>query len=61
MDRYHEFTATVDRALIARHPITYLLTSPKEGIDFTNLDKWYERDPGELFKEFTLYRLKMRP
>ncbi|MFN2511142.1 MAG: hypothetical protein ABR568_06810 [Pyrinomonadaceae bacterium] len=22
MDRYHEFTATVDRALIARHPIT---------------------------------------
>jgi hypothetical protein len=61
IDRYREFTATVDRARIARYPITYLLTSPEEGIDFTNLDKWYERDTGETFKEFTLHRVRMRP
>jgi hypothetical protein len=61
LDRYHEFTSTVDRVRVARYPIAYVLTSPTEGIDFKNLDKWYERDAGAPFKEFTLYRLRMRP
>jgi len=61
LERYAEFISTMDRAHIARYPLTYVLTSSKENIDFTNLDKWYERDAGEPFKEFTLYRVRMRP
>lgn len=61
LDRYGEFASTLNRASIDRYPLAYILTSSKENIDFTNLDKWYERDAGEPFKEFTLYRVRMRP
>ncbi|MCM3905249.1 MAG: hypothetical protein ND866_26435 [Pyrinomonadaceae bacterium] len=61
VQRYADFTSTIDRARIDRYPLTYILTSAKEKIDFTNLDRWYERDAGESFKEFTLYRVRMRP
>jgi hypothetical protein len=61
LNRYAEFTSTLNRASINRYPLTYILTSPKENIDFTNLDEWYERDAGEPFKEFTIYRVSMRP
>ncbi len=61
LQRYAEFTSTLDRARVDRYPLTYILTSSKENIDFTNLDKWYERDAGEPFKEFILYRVRMRP
>jgi hypothetical protein len=59
--RYAEFASTVDRARVNRFPLTYLLTSSKERIDFTNLDKWYEHDTGEQFEEFMLYQMKLRP
>jgi hypothetical protein len=58
--RYDEFVSTVNRERIDRFPLTYLLTSSKENIDFTNLEKWYELDSGEKFEEFTLYRVKLR-
>jgi hypothetical protein len=61
LQRYAQFTSMLDRARVARYPLSYVLTSSKENIDFTNLDKWYERDAGERFKEFIVYRVKMRP
>lgn len=60
LQRHAEFTSTIDRGRVGRYPLTYVLTSAKENIDFTNLDRWYERDAGESFKEFTLYRVRMR-
>jgi hypothetical protein len=59
--RYSEFAATLDRARIEQFALTYVLTSQKESINFTNLDKWYERDPGEHLGEFVLYRVRLRP
>lgn len=32
----------------------------KEKVDLTNLDKWYERDEGEIIGEYKLYKLKIR-
>lgn len=61
LNRYAEFTSQVDRALVDRYPLTYVLTSSKENIDLTNLDKWYERSAGEQFEELTLYRVRLRP
>jgi hypothetical protein len=61
LQRHTEFTTTIDQARVDRYPLTYILTSAKENIDFTNLDRWYERDAGEPFNEFTLYRVTMRP
>jgi hypothetical protein len=28
--------------------------------DFSHIDRWYERDSGERFGAYTLYRLKLR-
>jgi hypothetical protein len=28
--------------------------------DLTNFDRWYDRDTGETFGPFTLYRTKLR-
>jgi hypothetical protein len=33
------------------------MIGPSSGIYSDNLDKWYDRDAGETFGEYTLYRL----
>lgn len=58
---YADFAATIDRARVERLPITFVLTSPEERVDFTNLDRWYERDGGERVGSYVIYRVKLRP
>lgn len=45
----------------ASHPtLSYLVVPSDWNPDFTNLDTWYERDAGENFGKFTLYRVKLK-
>ena len=45
----------------AQHPtLSYVVTTLDDHFDFTNLDRWYTRDAGELVGKFMLYRVKLR-
>jgi hypothetical protein len=36
-------------------------THRRRNFDFTNLDRWSERDAGERLGDYLLYRLKLTP
>jgi len=44
-----------------KRPLTYAIIPVDGSFDFTNLDRWYERDTGERQGDYVLYRLKLRP
>ncbi|HEX5707927.1 MAG TPA: hypothetical protein VFX96_11560 [Pyrinomonadaceae bacterium] len=58
--RWAEFVATLDREQVARLPLAYVLVSKRQRADLANLERWYERDAGEQFGDFTLYRVRLR-
>ena len=46
----------------ASHPTLSYITVPIDwNVDFTNLDKWYERDAGAAFGKYILYKVKLKP
>jgi hypothetical protein len=48
-------------ALNATNPIlSYAVVNNEADLDLTNLDRWYERDAGEVVGKFTIYRLTLR-
>jgi hypothetical protein len=40
--------------------VSYLIVREDQSPDLTNFDRWYERDEGENYGPFTLYRTKLR-
>jgi hypothetical protein len=57
---YAQYIESFDRER-ATHPLlSYLVTDAYGGFDFSNIDRWYERDAGERLGNFMLYRLKLR-
>jgi hypothetical protein len=58
--RYETFANSFSREEARRRPITYAVVPVEGSFDFTNLDRWYERDAGERFGDYALYRLKLR-
>lgn len=59
--RYNQFVATFNRERASHPLLTHVVTHAAGDTDLTNLDRWYERDAGELLGEYKLYRLKLRP
>ncbi|HEY0386492.1 MAG TPA: hypothetical protein VGC64_10795, partial [Pyrinomonadaceae bacterium] len=57
---YGDYRAGFDKARAAGLPLSYVVTTTDEGIDFSNLDRWYERDEGERIGKFILYRVRLR-
>jgi hypothetical protein len=46
----------------ATHPtLSYLVAPADWQVDFTNLDKWYKHDEGEVLGKFVLYKLEIKP
>jgi len=45
----------------ATHPtLSYMVAPADWQVDFTNLDKWYKHDEGELLGKFVLYKLEIK-
>jgi hypothetical protein len=40
--------------------VSYLVVREDEMLDLTNFDRWYEREEGENYGSFTLYRVRLR-
>jgi hypothetical protein len=58
--RYAEYFRSFSRERAARPTLSYVVTSGRLNTDLSNLDRWYERDNGERFGDYTLYRVKLR-
>jgi hypothetical protein len=57
---YQTYANSFSREEAIKRPLTYAVVSSGGNFDFTNLDRWYERDAGESVGDYTLYRLKLR-
>ena len=57
---YQAYANSFSREEALRRPIAYAVIPGEGNFDFTNLDRWYERDAGERVGDYTLYRLKLR-
>jgi hypothetical protein len=60
MRGYSEFINTFDQERAAHPLLSYVAAPAWQKIDFTNLDRWYERGAGERVGEFIIYRVKLR-
>jgi hypothetical protein len=61
VNAYAQYINSFDRAHAAHPSLAYVVTDADAPFDFSNLDRWYERDAGERLGNFMLYRLKLRP
>ncbi len=57
---YQAYINSFSRAEALKRPITYAVIPVAGNFDFTNLDRWYERDAGERVGDYTLYRVRLR-
>ena len=57
---YEAYAASFSREKALKRPIAYAVVAAEDKFDFSNLDRWYERDAGEPVGDYTLYRLKLR-
>ncbi|HEX8139440.1 MAG TPA: hypothetical protein VF544_17905 [Pyrinomonadaceae bacterium] len=58
---YLDYTESFTRERAARWPLSYVIAWANDRPDFSNLDRWYERDAGEHIGNFVLYRVRLRP
>ncbi len=61
VESYADFIEKFDRRLATTPEIGFVITHVRSNINFDNLDQWYERDRGEKFGDFVLYRVRLRP
>jgi hypothetical protein len=56
--RYQAYIDSFSREKVLLHQLTYVVTKGES--DLSHIDLWYERDAGERFGDYNLYRLKLR-
>jgi hypothetical protein len=61
VQNYQTYITSFSRDESLKRQLTYALIPAESNFDFTNLDRWYERDAGERVGDYVLYRLKLRP
>jgi hypothetical protein len=55
---YQGYVDSFAREKVLLHQLTYVVTKGES--DLSHIDLWYERDAGERFGDYVLYRLKLR-
>jgi hypothetical protein len=60
IQNYLSYSRSFNRERAASTALSYLVVDSDKEPDYSNLDRWYERDAGERFGLFVLYRLKLR-
>ena len=58
--QFDDYVKTFDSTRPGVVRLDYLITSAEPGQFFDNIDKWYERDAGEIYGKYVLYKLKPR-
>ena len=57
---YLDYSRRFSQVEAATVPLSYLVVDKAQEPDFLNVDRWYERDRGEIFGRFVLYKLKLK-
>jgi hypothetical protein len=57
---YQTYVDSFSREQAVKRPLAYAVVLAEDKFDFTNLDRWYERDNGERVGDYVLYQLKLR-
>jgi hypothetical protein len=57
---YQNYIDSFSREEAVKRPLAYAVLLAEDKFDFTNVDRWYERDPGERVGDYVLYRLRLR-
>jgi len=57
---YQIYIDSFSREETLKRPLAYAVLLAEDNFDFTNLDRWYERDTGERVGDYVLYRLRLR-
>lgn len=60
VERYRSYVAAFSRAEVLKRPLTYAIVPSSGNFNFSCLDQWYERDQGQQFGSYVLYRLHTR-
>jgi hypothetical protein len=58
---YTEYASRFNHERAANPTLSYVVAPIGEEPDWSNLDRWYQRDQGEKIGKFRLYRVKLRP
>ena len=58
---YDKYAADFDPHKSVETIVSYLVVRSDESPELSNFDRWYQRDNGEVFGPFTLYRTRLRP
>lgn len=58
--RYSQYIAAFNFERASHPKLSYVVTDTDAPFDFSNLDRWYERDAGEQIGKFMLYRVRLR-
>lgn len=61
LSRYSKYIGSFSRERAAQPTLAYVVVPTQAPPILTNLDRWYERDAGEVAGLFTIYRVKLRP
>jgi hypothetical protein len=57
---YNNYVAQFDPRLSPETIVTFLVVKDDDNTDLTNFDRWYDRDEGERYGPYTLYRVRLR-
>jgi len=60
VDAYEAFAKSFSHEQVTLHPLNYAVMPASVNFDFSNIDRWYDRDGGERIGAYDLYRLKQR-
>jgi hypothetical protein len=58
---YQAYVASFSRDSANKYLLSYVIVPVEGGVDFANLDRWYQRDQGEQVGNYILYRVQLRP
>ncbi|MGH9931373.1 MAG: hypothetical protein ACREA9_19375 [Pyrinomonadaceae bacterium] len=59
--KYSDYINSFTRERAAHPALSYVVVPTEVASNLTNLDRWYERGPGEQAGSFTIYRVKLKP
>jgi hypothetical protein len=58
MEDYLAYARAFNHEQAIKPTLSYLVVPTSSDFDYRNVDRWYERDPGEPVGNFLVYRLK---
>lgn len=60
IDKFEKFQSNYSFEDAKKTPFSFVVVHKEDKFDFSRIDRWYERDQGEVIGDNTLYRVKLK-